>query len=142
VAIPDFQTLMRPLLVLLSDGEERSTRAIRSAFAEHFELTPEELEQRLPSGADLTFRNRVGWALTRLRLPLSPRCARADPPHLRPDHTQPPARADRVISPPITHGEPLIRRFQVRFLAGALRTSLHIAGFRTGANTFHVAGRS
>lgn len=64
MAIPDFQTLMRPLLVLLSDGEEWSTRAIRSAFAKHFELTPEELEQRLPSGADLTFRNRVGWALT------------------------------------------------------------------------------
>jgi restriction system protein len=64
VAIPDFQTLMRPLLALLEDGGEWPARAIRDTLAAQFELTPDELEAQLPSGRDKTFRNRVGWALT------------------------------------------------------------------------------
>jgi restriction system protein len=66
VAIPDFQTLMRPLMVLLEDGQEWPARSIRDALATQFELTPDELEERLPSGRDSTFRNRVGWALTHI----------------------------------------------------------------------------
>jgi restriction system protein len=58
---------MRPLLFVLADGQERSVKAIRDTLAQQFELTAEDLEQRLPSGRDLTYRNRVGWALTHLK---------------------------------------------------------------------------
>ena len=44
----------------------------------------------------------------RLRLPLRQRRARPHPPHLRPNHTHAPARADRLTSPTITPGEPLL----------------------------------
>lgn len=67
VPIPDFQTIMRPLLVVLADGQERSVQAIRHTLANQFELTAEDLEERLPSGRDRTYRNRVGWALTHLK---------------------------------------------------------------------------
>jgi restriction system protein len=62
VAIPDFQTLMRPLLELHADGGEKTQDELRRALAEHFALTSEELEQRLPSGTARTFVNRAGWA--------------------------------------------------------------------------------
>lgn len=67
MAIPDFQSIMRPLLSLLADGRERSVQTIRDTLAQQFRLTEEELEERLPSGRDRTYRNRVGWALTHLK---------------------------------------------------------------------------
>lgn len=67
MAIPDFQSIMRPLLALLGDGNEWPVRSIRDNLAGQFALTEEELEERLPSGRDYTYRNRVGWALTHLK---------------------------------------------------------------------------
>lgn len=64
--IPDYQTLMRPVLALMQDERDWTSRAIREAIAEEFSLSAEQLEERLPSGRDTTFRNRVGWALTYL----------------------------------------------------------------------------
>lgn len=66
VAIPDFQTLMRPLLAVLESNGESSTRAIREALADEFGLTTEELEEWLPSRRARTFSNRVGWALSHM----------------------------------------------------------------------------
>lgn len=42
-------------------------KSIREALAQQFQLTETELEERLPSGRDRTYRNRVGWALTHLK---------------------------------------------------------------------------
>jgi restriction system protein len=67
VPIPDFQSIMRPLLAVLADGQDETVQTIRDTLARQFELTDEELEQRLPSGRDRTYRNRVGWALTHLK---------------------------------------------------------------------------
>lgn len=67
MAIPDFQSIMRPLLAVLADGSDKTVQTIRDTLAVQFELTEEELEQRLPSGRDRTYRNRVGWALTHLK---------------------------------------------------------------------------
>lgn len=67
MAIPDFQSIMRPLLVLLSDGQDRSVQTIRETLAQQFALTEEELAERLPSDRDLLYRNRVGWALSHLK---------------------------------------------------------------------------
>jgi restriction system protein len=58
---------MRPLLVVLADGQERPVHEIRGTLAQTFNVSAEELEERLPSGRDKTFRNRVGWALTHLK---------------------------------------------------------------------------
>lgn len=65
--IPDFQALMRPLLAILADGEERPVQVIRETLAEQFELTEQELEERLPSGRTRTYVNRVAWALAHLK---------------------------------------------------------------------------
>ena len=64
--IPDYQTLMRPVLALTDDGNDWSAAAIRDAIISKFQLTPDEIAERLPSGRDTTIRNRIGWALTYL----------------------------------------------------------------------------
>lgn len=64
--IPDYQTLMRPVLALLRDGEMRRSRQVKDAMADAFNLTTEERAELLPSGRQRTIDNRVGWALTYL----------------------------------------------------------------------------
>ncbi|MGB8507680.1 MAG: restriction endonuclease [Pyrinomonadaceae bacterium] len=66
MAIPDFQTAMLPVLRDLALGERAGQETI-DALATHFDLTPEELAQRLPSGKQATFRNRVAWAKAHLK---------------------------------------------------------------------------
>lgn len=66
MAVPDFQTLMRPLLEEYATGGERRIADVRSVLAVKFGLTEEELAERLPSGLAKTFDNRVGWAATYL----------------------------------------------------------------------------
>jgi restriction system protein len=60
--IPDFQALMRPLLLRLQDGKERKFGELVPLVGEDFQLTHEEHEQLLPSGGQSTFRNRLHWA--------------------------------------------------------------------------------
>ena len=65
MAIPDFQTLMLPVLNALAQGERSISRLLES-LADEFGLTPEERATMLPSGRGQLFRNRIGWALTYL----------------------------------------------------------------------------
>ncbi len=65
--IPDFQTLMLPLLTVISDGKEYSMRLIEDILAEQFNITKEERSELLPSGTDNIFKNRVGWAKTYMK---------------------------------------------------------------------------
>ncbi len=67
MAIPDYETLMLPLLLRLSDGRERVLKELQQELAEEFRLTPEERIQLLPSGGTLTFASRIGWAKTYLK---------------------------------------------------------------------------
>ncbi|GIW71399.1 MAG: restriction endonuclease [Planctomycetota bacterium] len=67
MAIPDFQSIMLPLLELLQDGKPRTTRQCIEALADRFELTREERSELLPSGQQPVFDNRVGWARTYLK---------------------------------------------------------------------------
>ena len=62
MAIPDFQTIMRPLLSLFDDGDDHAVGDCRATLADQFGLTAQDLEQRLPSGRAFLFQNRVGWA--------------------------------------------------------------------------------
>lgn len=66
MAVPDFQSLMRPLLVELEGGGDRTIAAIRADLAERFSLSQGDVDERIPSGRVTTFQNRVGWAATYL----------------------------------------------------------------------------
>jgi restriction system protein len=65
--LPDFQSLMLPLLSILSDGAERPPAAIREAAAAQFHLSEADLAILLPSGIQTMFTNRVAWALSYLK---------------------------------------------------------------------------
>lgn len=62
MAIPDFQTIMRPLLEFAADGNPHSIREAREVLAQRFRLTEEEKKSLLPSGRQRIFDNRVAWA--------------------------------------------------------------------------------
>jgi restriction system protein len=66
MAIPDFQTLMFPLLQLTADGQEHSIHEFVDTLAKQFSLTPQDLAELLPSGKQPKFYNRVGWTRTHL----------------------------------------------------------------------------
>jgi restriction system protein len=65
--IPDYQSLMLPLLQLSQDGMERSLRSAIDILGRELSLSDEELSEQLPSGATSVFANRVGWARTYLK---------------------------------------------------------------------------
>lgn len=60
--IPDFQTLMAPLLDHFSDGREHTNQETVAAMARVFSLSEEEIHQLLPSGRQKVLANRVNWA--------------------------------------------------------------------------------
>ena len=66
MTVPDFQTIMLPLLQGASDGNEHSGHEFLNQLAEHFGLTDDDLNEVLPSGKQTRFYNRVGWARTYL----------------------------------------------------------------------------
>jgi restriction system protein len=64
--IPDYQSLMLPLLQYAADGEEHSLRESIEALAKSFSLSENDRMQLLPSGRQPVMDNRVGWARTYL----------------------------------------------------------------------------
>jgi restriction system protein len=68
MAIPDFQSVMLPLMRLCADGKEHAIGEITDTLADQFKLTDEERRALLPSGAQEIFRNRVAWAKTYLKM--------------------------------------------------------------------------
>lgn len=67
MAIPDYQSIMLPLLELLSDSKEHTFREMVELLSSKFKLTDEERKELLPSGQQAIFDNRVGWARTYLK---------------------------------------------------------------------------
>lgn len=61
MAIPDFQSLMKPVLqsVLI---EEKNTDEVVIDLIKYFKISPEEVLQKHPSGRDTVLRNRTQWA--------------------------------------------------------------------------------
>lgn len=66
MAIPDYQTLMLPLLIIAGDGKEHRISEVVSQLARDYKLTESEVEELLPSGKQTIFGNRVHWAKTYL----------------------------------------------------------------------------
>ena len=67
MAIPDFQTIMLPLLKSFSDKKEHTLRETTELLAKVFDLSESEQKVLLPSGTGHVFHNRVGWARTYLK---------------------------------------------------------------------------
>lgn len=64
--IPDYQSVMLPLLTYTGDNKEHSLREAIEYLANQFQLTENERQELLPSGAQAIFDNRVGWAKTHI----------------------------------------------------------------------------
>lgn len=67
MAIPDYQSCMYPLLELFMDGNEHTLQEAYIYLADYFNLTTEDKEEVLPSGKQLVYHNRIGWARTYLK---------------------------------------------------------------------------
>ena len=66
MTIPTYDTIMLPLLKLMSDGKIRRRPEITDAMSDHFKLTDEERAHRIKSG-DGMMRNRTDWSITWLK---------------------------------------------------------------------------
>ena len=58
---PDFQSFFYPILKLASDQKEHSLNEVRDYLTEYFQLTDEVKSERVPSGAQTKFDNRIYW---------------------------------------------------------------------------------
>jgi restriction system protein len=65
--IPDFQTLMLPLLRHCADGAEHTKRDALPAVARALDLSSSDLAEMLPTGRQGRFDNRLGWAKSFLK---------------------------------------------------------------------------
>lgn len=66
--IPDFQSMMLPLLQFAADGKEHSTTEAINYLAALFNISEEDRNHMLPSGTQKTFTNRVHWAKSYLKM--------------------------------------------------------------------------
>ncbi len=67
MAIPDYQTLMLPLLKIAGDRQEHAIRDCIDTLSSEYELTEEERGELLESGQQTIMANRVSWACTYLK---------------------------------------------------------------------------
>ena len=65
--IPDFQSVMLPLLKFSADEQAHSMSDAVEALGHKFGLSEEELKQMLPSGRQRIFNNRVSWARAHMK---------------------------------------------------------------------------
>jgi restriction system protein len=65
--IPNFQSIMLPLLEIIGDKKEHTIQELRDSLAKYFNLTEEEKSELLPKSKQKRFNNRVGWARTYLK---------------------------------------------------------------------------
>lgn len=67
MSIPDFQSVMLPLLKLNGDEKEHSLKDATKILAKEFDLSESELAELIPSARKPRFYDRVAWAATYLR---------------------------------------------------------------------------
>ncbi len=66
--IPDFQSLMLPIMKIAADGEEHTARELRQRIGDELSLSEQERKELLPSGAQPVFTNRIAWARSHLTM--------------------------------------------------------------------------
>ena len=62
MAVPDFQSMMLPLLEVIADGAEHSNASVADELAKRMNVSDEDRQLLLPSGEQTVFTNRVAWA--------------------------------------------------------------------------------
>ncbi|MEZ5438578.1 MAG: restriction endonuclease [Lysobacteraceae bacterium] len=67
MAVPDFQSWLLPLLKRLADGEIHHMSQLYDDLACDLALTDQDKNERLPSGSQFTYMNRIAWARTYLK---------------------------------------------------------------------------
>lgn len=67
MSIPDYQSLMLPVLRIAGDGKIHRFRDVIETLQKELNLTDEEKRELLPSGTQPIFDNRVGWARSYLK---------------------------------------------------------------------------
>lgn len=65
--VPDFQSIMLPMMKYLSDGSAKTLNQAIKHLAHYFGLRDEHLKIKVPSGQMGLFRNRVGWTRSYLK---------------------------------------------------------------------------
>ena len=65
--IPNFQSILLPLLEIIRDKKEHTIQELRDSLAKYFNLTEEEKSELLSKSKQKRFNNRVGWARTYLK---------------------------------------------------------------------------
>ncbi len=65
--VPDFQSLMLPLLKITGDGNEHSTSEVIEILAQQFGLSENDRDEMLSSGKQRKLDNRVNWTKTYLQ---------------------------------------------------------------------------
>jgi restriction system protein len=66
--IPDFQSLMLPIMKIAQDGAEHTARELRQHIGDELGLTEAERKELLPSGTQPVFTNRIAWARSHLTM--------------------------------------------------------------------------
>jgi len=67
MTIPDYQSIMLPLLKFAEDNQEHTIGEAIEHIADSFKLTEQDRKEVLPSGSQYIIDNRVGWARTYLK---------------------------------------------------------------------------
>ena len=67
MSIPDFQSLMLPILKALAGGGNQTVSQIREQVAADEGISNHDIWEMLPSGRQSVFANRVHWALHYMR---------------------------------------------------------------------------
>ena len=67
MTIPDYQSIMFPLLKYAGDNQGHTIREAIDHIADIFKLTEQDRKEVLPSGSQYIIDNRVGWARTYLK---------------------------------------------------------------------------
>jgi restriction system protein len=62
MTVPNYETIMLPLLRMSGADLASDLPTAEKLLAEEFSLSPEDRSRRLPSGQQTVLRNRVGWA--------------------------------------------------------------------------------
>ena len=67
MSLPNFQAFFGPFLNAIKDGEVHVFKDIKQSVIEQLNLTDNDLNEKLPSGKQSVFENRIGWARTYLK---------------------------------------------------------------------------
>jgi restriction system protein len=65
--VPDFQTIMLPVLEVLKDKKEHSLQDLIQQISDKFNLSVEERNEFVPSGTQTKIYNRVTWVMTHFK---------------------------------------------------------------------------